>query len=175
MLYNISNIYWGGELRSYEEATSSGGIGFDSDRLSQPRHYRGCGDGDAGKDAVQRFAAMNHTTPCWRWATVVMNRVDSPFFPDNIEDVLNQPHQFARGNRYDERSLQAAREIRMGKRTLPSYVLITMKWVRTRTGARENCMWFGENMASTTQKGYNSFRFDSALGGVRVDAAQSVY
>ena len=26
-------------------------------------------------------------------------------------------------NRYDERSLQAAREIRMGKRTLPSYVL----------------------------------------------------
>ena len=54
---------------------------------------------------------------------VVMNRVDSPFFPDNIEDVLNQPHQFARGNRYDERSLQAAREIRMGKRTLPSYVL----------------------------------------------------
>ena len=55
--------------------------------------------------------------------TVVMNRVDSPFFPDNIEDVLNQPHQFARGNRYDERSLQAAREIRMGKRTLPSYVL----------------------------------------------------
>ena len=52
MLYNISNIYWGGELRSYEEATSSGGIGFDSDRLSQPRHYRGCGDGDVGKDAV---------------------------------------------------------------------------------------------------------------------------
>ena len=36
-------------------------------------------------------------------------------------------------------------------------------------------MWFGENMASTTQKGYNSFRFDSALGGVRVVAAQSVY
>ena len=35
-------------------------------------------------------------------------------------------------------------------------------------------MWFGENMASTTQKGYNSFRFDSALGGVHTDAAQSV-
>ena len=34
-------------------------------------------------------------------------------------------------------------------------------------------MWFGENMASTTQKGYNSFRFDSALGGVHTDAAQS--
>ena len=29
-------------------------------------------------------------------------------------------------------------------------------------------------MASTTQKGYNSFRFDSALGGVHTDAAQSV-
>ena len=55
--------------------------------------------------------------------TVIMNRVDSPFFPDDLEKVLNQPHQFARGNRYDDASLEAAREIMMGKRSFPNYVL----------------------------------------------------
>ncbi|MBE5767323.1 MAG: cell wall hydrolase [Clostridiales bacterium] len=55
--------------------------------------------------------------------TVVMNRADSPFFPDSVEGVLNQPHQFPRGNRYDEKAMDAAREIMMGARVFPSYVL----------------------------------------------------
>lgn len=55
--------------------------------------------------------------------TVVMNRVDSVWFPDTIQDVLNQPHQFARGTRYDEQSLRAARAVMMGRRTAPQSVL----------------------------------------------------
>ena len=55
--------------------------------------------------------------------SVIMNRVDSVWFPDDLEKVLNQPHQFARGNRYDEDSLSAARALMMGERSLPEDVL----------------------------------------------------
>lgn len=55
--------------------------------------------------------------------SVVMNRVNSPWYPDSISEVLNQPHQFAHGNIYDERSLKAAREVMMGKRVLPDNIL----------------------------------------------------
>ena len=55
--------------------------------------------------------------------SVVMNRVESPWFPATIEGVLNQPHQFVRGSRYDEQSLKAAREIMMGRSVVPDYVL----------------------------------------------------
>ena len=55
--------------------------------------------------------------------SVIMNRVDSPWFPDTVEEVINQPHQFAYGSRYDERTLKAAREVIEGKRTVKSYVV----------------------------------------------------
>ena len=48
--------------------------------------------------------------------TVVMNRVESPWFPNTVAEVLGEPHQFPHGMMYDERTLQAAREIMMGRR-----------------------------------------------------------
>lgn len=55
--------------------------------------------------------------------TVVMNRVDDPWYPDTVAEVLGEPHQFPSGMKYDERSLQAAREVMMGRRTLPRDVV----------------------------------------------------
>jgi len=55
--------------------------------------------------------------------SVIMNRVGSPWFPDSVREVIGQPHQFPHGTRYDEESLQAAREIMMGRRTLPGDVV----------------------------------------------------
>ncbi len=55
--------------------------------------------------------------------SVIMNRVESPWFPDTVKEVIGQPHQFPHGTRYDEESLQAAREIMMGHRTLPGDVV----------------------------------------------------
>ena len=43
--------------------------------------------------------------------TVVMNRVDSPWYPDTVMGVLNQPQQFAWGTLYDEESRRAARAV----------------------------------------------------------------
>ena len=40
---------------------------------------------------------------------VVMNRVRNPWFPDTIGEVIREPHQFAYGSKYDERSLRVAR------------------------------------------------------------------
>ena len=54
--------------------------------------------------------------------TVVMNRVDSPWYPDSVSEVLGEPHQFPHGTLYDERSLEAAREVMMGRRTLPGEI-----------------------------------------------------
>ena len=55
--------------------------------------------------------------------TVVMNRVDSPWYPDTVMGVLNQPQQFACGTLYDDESLRAARAVMMGARTLPADVV----------------------------------------------------
>lgn len=55
--------------------------------------------------------------------TVVMNRVDNPWYPKTVGAVLTQQHQFAYGTRYDERTLRAAREVIAGTRTLPADVL----------------------------------------------------
>ena len=56
--------------------------------------------------------------------SIVMNRVENPWYPDSIREVLGQPHQFPHGMKYDDASLRAAREIMMGRRTLPSDVVI---------------------------------------------------
>ena len=55
--------------------------------------------------------------------TVIMNRVNSPWYPDTIKEVIGAPHQFPHGTFYDDRTLEAAREIMMGKRVLPDWVV----------------------------------------------------
>lgn len=55
--------------------------------------------------------------------SVIMNRVESPWYPNSVSEVLGQPHQFPRGMRYDDRTLKAAREIMMGRRVLPAQVV----------------------------------------------------
>lgn len=52
--------------------------------------------------------------------SIVMNRTESVWFPDSVQAVLDQQHQFARGTRYDDRSLDAAQKLLSGSRTLPS-------------------------------------------------------
>lgn len=52
--------------------------------------------------------------------TVVMNRVESPWYPATLEGVLAQQQQFPCGTRYDEASLQAAHDVLSGKRVLDS-------------------------------------------------------
>ena len=51
-------------------------------------------------------------------ATLVMNRVDSPWFANSIDGVLNEQHQFPIGSRYDAQSLSAAHDALAGRRTL---------------------------------------------------------
>jgi len=55
--------------------------------------------------------------------TVIMNRVDSPWYPSTLEGVLSQQQQFPCGTRYDEQSLAAAHEVLTGTRTLDSDVI----------------------------------------------------
>jgi len=55
--------------------------------------------------------------------SVVMNRAQSPWFPDDLADVINQAHQFPYGTRYDQESLRAAHAVLAGTRTLPENVL----------------------------------------------------
>ena len=50
--------------------------------------------------------------------TVVMNRVDSVWFEDSVEGVLNEQMQFPISERYDDESLRAAHEVLSGARSL---------------------------------------------------------
>ena len=50
--------------------------------------------------------------------TVIMNRVDSPWYPNTLDGVLTQQQQFPCGTRYDADSLAAAHEVLAGERTL---------------------------------------------------------
>ena len=52
-------------------------------------------------------------------ATVIMNRVENPWYPGTLEGVLAQQQQFPCGSRYDEESLAAAHEALTGTRVLP--------------------------------------------------------
>lgn len=55
--------------------------------------------------------------------TVVMNRVESPWYPSTLEDVLAQQQQFPCGNRYDIESLAAAHDVLTGERAFGSDVI----------------------------------------------------
>lgn len=55
--------------------------------------------------------------------TVVMNRLESPWYPDTLEEVLAQKQQFPCGTRYDDDSLRAAHEVLSGARVLDADVI----------------------------------------------------
>ena len=50
--------------------------------------------------------------------SVVMNRVENPWFDDTLGEVLDEQQQFPSGSRYDDDSLRAAHEVLSGKRVL---------------------------------------------------------
>jgi len=52
--------------------------------------------------------------------TVVMNRMDNPWYADTLGGVLSAQHQFPAGNRYDAESLSAAHDVLCGRRVLPA-------------------------------------------------------
>ena len=55
--------------------------------------------------------------------TVAMNRLDSVWFADSLNGVLNEQHQFPIGSRYDADSLSAAHAVLAGRRTLGAEAL----------------------------------------------------
>ena len=50
--------------------------------------------------------------------SVVMNRLENDWFPDDLGEVLEDPQQFPAGSRYDADSLRAAHELISGRRAL---------------------------------------------------------
>ena len=73
--------------------------------------------------------------------TVVMNRVESPWYPDTVKEVIGEPHQFPHGTLYDERALEAAREIMMGRRTMPDWV-VCYDLIDEAVSAKDNDMYY---------------------------------
>lgn len=55
--------------------------------------------------------------------TVVMNRVENPWFGETLGEVLNEQHQFPAGSRYDAESLSAAHDVLSGIRVLDESAL----------------------------------------------------
>jgi len=55
--------------------------------------------------------------------TVVMNRVENPWFADTLGEVLRDQQQFPAGSRYDDESLQAAHALLTGERALDASAL----------------------------------------------------
>ena len=55
--------------------------------------------------------------------TVVMNRVENPWFADELGEVLRDQQQFPIGSRYDDDSLRAAHAVLSGTRNLPDSAL----------------------------------------------------
>lgn len=59
--------------------------------------------------------------------SVILNRVDSPWFPDTLAEVLNQAQQFPCGRKYDARSMDAALRLLDGARSLPPEALFAQR------------------------------------------------
>lgn len=84
--------------------------------------------------------------------TVVMNRVDSPWYPSTLGEVLAQQQQFPCGARYDEESLAAAHEVISGQRTLsPDAIAYQAKDASAPRGDENKCAESG---------GYNFYNTD---------------
>ena len=70
--------------------------------------------------------------------TVVMNRVENPWFAGDLGGVLNDQQQFPAGSRYDGDSLRAAHAVLSGRRTLPGDALYYQAADASRTWGAEN-------------------------------------
>ena len=55
--------------------------------------------------------------------SVVMNRLENDWFPDDLGAVLTDPQQFPAGSRYDAESLKAAHAVLAGTRALDAAAL----------------------------------------------------
>lgn len=84
-------------------------------------------------------------------ATVVMNRVESPWYPSTLEEVLTQQQQFPCGSRYDDESLAAAHEVLAGTRTLEADVIAYQAKDATAPRADEACDESGNYNFYTTE------------------------
>ena len=69
-----------------------------------------------------------------RVGNVVLNRVNSKYYPNNLKEVIYQPKQFSGinsylfrydtdGDRGDKESIRAAKELLKGKRILPKNII----------------------------------------------------
>ena len=72
-------------------------------------------------------------------ASVAMNRVGNPWYPDTLEEVLNEKHQFPAGKTYDDESLKAAHVVVSGQVTID---IDMVQWSSSPIEARE-CVQVG--------------------------------
>jgi len=96
----------------------------------------------AGNDTYEAKLALG---------TLIMNRVESPWFPETLEGVLSQQQQFPTGKKYDRESLAAAHDVISGIRTLDkSAVYYRMtdsenKWNAAPVAVRGNIAFYEVN------------------------------
>ena len=84
--------------------------------------------------------------------TVVMNRVENPWFEDSLGEVLDDQQQFPAGKRYDDESLRAAHAVLSGERSLPGNAL----YYQSADAARP----WGEARRVKSVGGYNFYSED---------------
>ena len=84
--------------------------------------------------------------------TVAMNRIDCPWFPGELGEVLRDQQQFPAGERYDGESLRAAHALLSGERDLPEDALYyqaadaSMPWGETgRVASAGNYNFYSES------------------------------
>ena len=81
--------------------------------------------------------------------SVVMNRVESPWFADTLGEVLSDQQQFPAGKRYDEASLQAAHDLISGERSLNENALYYQ--------SADACAPWGEENLISSSGSYNFY------------------
>lgn len=81
--------------------------------------------------------------------TVVMNRVESPWFADSLGEVLVDQQQFPAGSRYDDDSLRAAHAVLSGTRALSGDAFYYQ-------AADASALWDSEDIVASAG-GYNFY------------------
>ena len=84
--------------------------------------------------------------------TVVMNRVENPWFADTLGEVLRDQQQFPAGSRYDDESLKAAHAVLTGERALDASALYYQ-------AADARAKWGDENRVASAGN-YNFYSAD---------------
>lgn len=85
--------------------------------------------------------------------TVVMNRLESPWYPDTLEEVLSQQHQFPCGRKYDAQSLKAAHDVISGERVLDeSAIAFEAKDAASPRGGEDMCGESGNYVFFSTER-----------------------